>query len=79
MYAIRSYYVLKGIRDYFGMHPPPGTLLVAQQYVVKTGDTLSHIAQRYQVSLSSLRGYNSLKTDILKVGDTLRIPPSQGS
>jgi len=71
--------MLKGVRDYFGAHPPPGTLLVAQQYVVKTGDTLSHIAQRYQVSLSSLRGYNSLKTDILKVGDTLRIPPSQGS
>jgi N-acetylmuramoyl-L-alanine amidase len=71
--------MLKGIRDYFGTHPPPGTLMVAQQYVVKSGDTLSHIAQRYQVSLSSLRGYNSLKTDVLKVGDTLRIPPSQGS
>ena len=71
--------MLKGIRDYFGTHPPPGTLMVAQQYVVKSGDTLSHIAQRYQVSLSSLRGYNSLKTDTLKVGETLRIPPSQGS
>jgi len=71
--------MLKGIRDYFGAHPPPGTLMVAQQYVVKSGDTLSHIAQRYQVSLSSLRGYNSLKTDALKVGETLRIPPSQGS
>jgi len=71
--------MLKGIRDYFGSHPPPGTLRMAQQYVVRSGDTLSHIAQRYQVSLSSLRGYNSLKTDILKVGDTLRIPPSRGS
>jgi len=71
--------MLKGVRDYFDSHPPPGTLLMAQQHVVKRGDTLSDIAQRYQVSLSSLRGYNSLKTDILKVGDTLRIPPSQGS
>ena len=53
--------------------------MVAQQHVVKSGDTLSDIAQRYQVSLSSLRGYNSLKTDILKVGDKIRIPPSQGS
>jgi len=75
--------MLKGIRDYFDSHPPPGTLLVAQQseqqYVVKSGDTLSHIAQRYQVSTSSLRGYNSLKNDTLKVGDKLRIPPSRGS
>jgi N-acetylmuramoyl-L-alanine amidase len=71
--------MLKGIRDYFGSHPPPGTQRVAKQYVVKSGDTLSHIAQRHQVSLSSLRGYNSLKTDTLKVGATLRIPPSQGS
>jgi len=71
--------MLKGIRDYFDKHPPPGTLMVAQQHVVKSGDTLSDIAQRYQVSLSSLRGYNSLKTDILKVGDKIRIPPSQGS
>jgi N-acetylmuramoyl-L-alanine amidase len=71
--------MLKGIRDYFGSHPPPGTLMVAQQHVVKSGDTLSDIAQRYQVSLSSLRGYNSLKNDTLKVGDKLRIPPSRGS
>lgn len=70
--------MMKGIRDYFGSHPPPGTLVAAQEYVVKSGDTLSHIAQRYQVSLSSLRGYNSLKSDLLKVGDTLRIPPEQG-
>jgi len=71
--------MLKGIRDYFGSHPPPGTLMVAQEHVVKRGDTLSEIAQRYQVSLSSLRGYNSMKSDTLKVGDTIRIPPSQGS
>jgi N-acetylmuramoyl-L-alanine amidase len=71
--------MLKGVRDYFGKHPPPGTQRVAQQYVVKRGDTLGHIARRYQVSLNSLRGYNSLKSDTLKVGDTLRIPPSRGS
>jgi N-acetylmuramoyl-L-alanine amidase len=71
--------MLKGVRDYFDAHPPPGTQRIAQKYVVKRGDTLGHIAQRYQVSLSSLRGYNSLKSDTLKVGDTLRIPPSRGS
>jgi len=70
--------MLRGIRDYFGKHPPPGTL-VARQYVVKHGDTLSDIAQQFSVSLNSLRGYNSLKTDTLRVGDTLRIPPTRDS
>lgn len=66
--------MLRGIRDYFGQHPPPGTKPLTRQYVVKRGDTLSHIAARHQVSLSTLRGYNSLKSDTLKVGDKLRIP-----
>ena len=70
--------MLRGIRDYFGKHPPPGTLM-ARNYVIKRGDTLSDIAQQFSVSLNSLRGYNSLKTDTLRVGDTLRIPPTQDS
>jgi N-acetylmuramoyl-L-alanine amidase len=71
--------MLRGIQDYFGKHPPPGTRMVPRRYVVKSGDTLSHIALQHQVSLNRLRGYNSLKTDRLFVGKTLRIPPSRGS
>jgi N-acetylmuramoyl-L-alanine amidase len=71
--------MLRGIKDYFGKNPPPGTRLVPHQYVVKRGDTLSEIALQHQISLSRLRGYNDLKNDVLRVGDTLRIPPSQGS
>jgi N-acetylmuramoyl-L-alanine amidase len=71
--------MLTGVRDYFGNHPPPGTRMVARKYKVKSGDTLSEIAADHQVSLASLRGYNSLKSDQLRVGDTLRIPPVQGS
>jgi N-acetylmuramoyl-L-alanine amidase len=71
--------MLSGVRDYFDNHPPPGTLRVARKYTVKNGDTLSEIAAEYQVSLNSLRGFNSLKSDTLRVGDTLRIPPLRGS
>ena len=71
--------MLRGIRDYFGSHQPPGTHGLARQYVVKRGDTLSHIAQRYQVSLNTLRGYNDLKSDTVRIGDKLRIPPTRGS
>lgn len=70
--------MLRGIRDYFGKHPPPGTL-IARQYTVKRGDTLSDIAQQFSVSLNDLRGLNSLKSDTLRVGETLRIPPVQDS
>ncbi|NOR41411.1 MAG: AMIN domain-containing protein [Gammaproteobacteria bacterium] len=71
--------MLRGIQDYFGKHPPPGTQRVARQYIVKRGDTLGGIAQQYRVSLNNLRGYNSLKNDRLRIGETLRIPPLRGS
>ena len=71
--------MLNGIRDYFDVHPPPGAMRVARKHKIKRGDTLSDIAAAYQVSLNSLRGFNSLKSDRLRVGDTLRIPPLRGS
>jgi len=71
--------MLNGIRDYFDSHPPAGTMRVARKHTIKRGDTLSDIAAAYQVSLNSLRGFNSLKSDTLRVGDTLRIPPLRGS
>ncbi|MGB5306299.1 MAG: N-acetylmuramoyl-L-alanine amidase [Gammaproteobacteria bacterium] len=68
--------MLSGIRDYFGRYPPPGTLLSAREHIIQRGDTLSHIAARYNVSLTKLRGFNSLKSDSLRVGQLLRIPPA---
>jgi N-acetylmuramoyl-L-alanine amidase len=71
--------MLRGIQDYFGKYPPPGTHMIPRQYIVKSGDTLSDIALQHQVSLNSLRGYNDRKNDLVRVGETLRIPPSRGS
>ncbi len=68
--------LLRGIRNYFASHPPPGTHMAARKHVIERGDTLGHIAKRYQVSLNSLRGFNDLKSDTLRIGETLRIPPS---
>ena len=47
-------------------------------YEVRPGDTLSQVAQRYQVSLSRLRSVNSLRGDRLLVGKKLRIPTVAG-
>lgn len=48
--------------------PTPG------EYVVRSGDTLSHIAQRFNVSISGLRSANKLNGTRIKVGQKLRIP-----
>ncbi|MEO7387751.1 MAG: N-acetylmuramoyl-L-alanine amidase [Gammaproteobacteria bacterium] len=45
-----------------------------QQHVVRRGDTLSGVAIRYRVSVSSLRSVNGLRTDTVWVGQKLRIP-----
>ncbi|MNR53012.1 Peptidoglycan endopeptidase LytF precursor [compost metagenome] len=42
--------------------------------MVTSGESLALIAQRYQVSLAALRGANALRTDTIKVGQTLSIP-----
>lgn len=70
--------MLRGINRYFANHPPPGTRLAARQYTIQRGDTLGVIAQQYQVSLTTLKDFNDLKSDVLRVGQTLRIPPPGG-
>lgn len=71
--------IMGGIQAYFNRHPPPGTRLAsagARRHVIARGDTLSDIAQRYDVSLRSLRSANGLTRDVLHVGEVLRIPAS---
>ncbi|MYC60672.1 MAG: LysM peptidoglycan-binding domain-containing protein, partial [Gammaproteobacteria bacterium] len=46
----------------------------AVTYVVRGGDTLSEIANRYSVSLSRLRELNGLTNDRIAVGSELKIP-----
>lgn len=44
-------------------------------YVVKRGDTLSKIAQKYHTSVRSLMQMNNIKIDSrIAVGDKIRIP-----
>ncbi len=62
-----------GIKNYFRRNPLPGSNQ-PQQHIVSRGDTLSTIAQRYQVSMLDLKKYNNLNNSILKVGEVLTIP-----
>ena len=74
-----------GIADYFAANPPENSYFamnpVAEQpelvkHVIARGETLSGIAERYRVSSASIRRTNSLRTDVLRVGQVLTIPRS---
>jgi len=65
--------MMSGIRSYFQRNPLPGST-VPQQHTVSRGDTLSIIAQRYQVSMTQLKKTNDLKTSNIKIGQILLIP-----
>ena len=43
-------------------------------YVVQNGDTLYAIANRYNTTVSEIKSFNNLTSDILSIGQTLRIP-----
>lgn len=71
-----------GIVQWFRAHPPPGSLLAhlrdagEQEYTIVGGDTLSGIAQRFNVNIKLLSQYNDLRSSNILVGQTLRIPTS---
>ena len=48
------------------------------RYVITRGDTLSEIAERYNVSTAAIRRANKLSNDKIRVGQTLQIPVYAG-
>jgi peptidoglycan DL-endopeptidase LytE len=46
-------------------------------YTVKSGDTLSHISINHNVSVSSIKKANNLKSDMIYVGQVLKLGTSQ--
>jgi len=63
--------------DYFTSNPPKGTLLAATGYKkhkVSSGESLSVLAQRYKVSIAKLKSINNLKSNTVRIGQTLKIP-----
>jgi N-acetylmuramoyl-L-alanine amidase len=69
--------IMTGVRKYFTDNPPPGSLIAQnspRRHVIRRGDTLSELAQRYGVSMASLRRHNQLRDDKLMLGAVLTIP-----
>ena len=69
-----------GIKNYLLAHPPSGTLVAwnkaqgGTQYTIARGDTLSGIAQRFNVSLSTLKSTNGISGSTIRIGQKLTIP-----
>jgi N-acetylmuramoyl-L-alanine amidase len=80
--------IFAGIRNYFYENPPPKTQLAMNlrrsptqrvNHVISRGDTLSEIAERYNVSMSAIRSANKLSGDKVRIGQKLTIPIYAGS
>jgi N-acetylmuramoyl-L-alanine amidase len=72
--------IRRGIQSWFARQPPPGTLMAWQreqggmEVTIAAGDTLSEIAERYGVTVASIKTNNGLSRDVIYVGQTLVIP-----
>ena len=75
--------VFRGVVEYFRSHAPPETLFALEppparptpiKHVIARGETLSEIAERYRISLRTLRQTNRLSGDVIRIGQTLTIP-----
>jgi LysM repeat protein len=51
----------------------------SETYKVQSGDSLSRIASRFNVTVSELKAANNLSSDLIKVNDVLYIPTSTGA
>ena len=80
--------IMSGIRTYFYTNPPPDTQIAMNirrtpdrqvRHVIARGDTLSEIAERYNVSAAAIRSANRMSNNNIRIGQTLSIPLFSGS
>ncbi len=57
--------------------PGPGTDFV--EYVVRSGDTLWLLAQRYGTTVDAIKNLNGLTSNMLNIGQVLKIPVTAGN
>ncbi|MAI41210.1 MAG: N-acetylmuramoyl-L-alanine amidase [Candidatus Azotimanducaceae bacterium] len=77
--------IFTGVRQYLENNPPPDSLLAWRKagrgkeqttYTIVRGDTLSKIANRYQIEAEKIKLTNGLVNDKIRVGQVLKIPAS---
>lgn len=66
-----------GIKNYFLTNPLAGSYFASigfKKHKVRSGESLSVLAKRYNTSVSQLKSVNNLKNNSLRIGQTLKIP-----
>jgi N-acetylmuramoyl-L-alanine amidase len=71
--------VFNGLKQHFKGSPPDGSLWAKwkqekRTHRVRSGESLSLLAQRYNVQISTLKKANNLNTDVVRIGQVLMIP-----
>ncbi|MBD3586359.1 AMIN domain-containing protein [Salinimonas sp. HHU 13199] len=66
-------------KRYFKQVPPDGTLWASYKernrtHKVRSGESLSLLAQRYNVKVSSIKEANDMNNDVVRIGQVLTIP-----
>ncbi|MEM7543005.1 MAG: N-acetylmuramoyl-L-alanine amidase [Pseudomonadota bacterium] len=64
--------IFSGIRRYF--HNEGVSIAEDREHRVRSGETLSGIAQRYEVSMEEIKLANNLDRELIKIGEVLNIP-----
>ena len=68
--------IFEGIRQYAAARMPEVLLAEGgyREHRIRRGETLSYIANRYEISVSRLREFNGLRDNTIQAGAILRIP-----
>lgn len=71
--------IFDGVKQHFKGSPPDGSLWAKwkqehRTHKVRSGESLSLLAQRYKVQVSTLKKANNLNTDVVRIGQVLTIP-----
>lgn len=71
--------VFSGLKQHFKGSPPDGSLWAKwkqekRTHRVRSGESLSLLAQRYNVRISNLKKANNLSTNVVRIGQVLTIP-----
>ena len=71
--------IFSAVKTHFSESPPDDSLWAKQKrhtrtHKVRSGESLSLLAQRYNVNVGAIKAANNLRSDVVRIGQVLTIP-----